>query len=380
MAGKLKQIKDYFGFSRTEQNGILVLFVLLMLVILTTIFLPVFFKSQALDTYEFEEFVQLFEERQRAAKDSIDKQKSFRIDEIANATNINPFPFDPNNLPESQWIKLGLSDQQIQVIKNYESKGGKFYKAEDLEKIYSISQEEYQKLKPFINIKTEGPYEVHSEPQLSPFVFDPNSISEEQLIEMGLQNSTISNIINYRNSGGRFEDKEDFKKIYSVTDDLYALLEEYITIAIDTTLIQTAKSEVVNLLLEINTADTLDLQQLKGIGPSFARRIVKYRDLLGGYSNHKQLLEVYGMDSTRYANIIDHIIIENKSIKKIDINKATIKELIKHPYIEFYLAKSIITQREKIGNFSSLKELMDASLIYDELFYKIKPYLTIDES
>ena len=83
------------------------------------------------------------------------------------------------------------------------------------------------------------------------------------------------------------------------------------------------------------------------------------------------------MDSLKYAGIVPYIEISTDAIKKININTASIKELIKHPYIEFYLAKSIITHRETIGKYSKPEEILDARLIYTELYEKIKPYLTI---
>lgn len=379
MAGKLKQFKDYFGFSRTEQNGILVLFVLLMLVILTNIFLPYFFKGKPVDTSEFEELVRLYEQKQRILRDSIENKSAFYSNQFHDPSTLKPFPFDPNNLPEEQWKEMGLSEQQIKVIKNYESKGGKFYKPEDLEKIYSISPDEYRVLKPFILIRNKDESVISAKPVLTPFAFDPNHVSEKELLQMGLSSSTISTLINYRSSGGKFIQKEDLKKVFGINDDLYGLLEEYIHIAGDTTSYQKKEPVKFDFIIELNSADSLDLQQLSGIGPSYARRIIKYRDMLGGFAVPEQLLEVYGMDSVRYTNILRHITISTQGVKKIDINKATIKELIKHPYIEFYLAKSIISHREKIGKFTSLHELKDASLIYNELFLKIEPYLTVDE-
>jgi DNA uptake protein ComE-like DNA-binding protein len=128
-------------------------------------------------------------------------------------------------------------------------------------------------------------------------------------------------------------------------------------------------------VVELNSADTLDLQQLKGIGPSFAKRIVKYRDMLGGYYSKSQLLEVYGMDSARYEGFKNFVFVNPDSVKKIDINSATIKQLIKHPYIEFYTAKSIVNYRTKLGKYSEVTQLKDSSLVYDELYRKIAPYL-----
>ena len=380
MAGKLKQFKDYFGFSRTEQNGMLVLFVLLMLVILTNIFLPLFFKSKPIDTTEFEELVRLYEQKQTMLKDSIQNRKTFQSNQFHETSELKPFPFDPNNLPVEQWKEMGLTNQQIKVIKNFESKGGKFYKPEDLEKIYSISHEDYLALKPYIRINVDDDTEIAEKPALTPFIFDPNVVTEKELMQMGFPEVLVRTIDNFRINGGKFYKKEDFKKIYGITDDLYAQLEEFINIIEDSVNLSKETLTKFDFTIELNTADSLDLQQLSGIGPSFASRMIKYRDMLGGYARPEQLLEVYGMDSARYAGFISHITISKGYIKKIDINKATIKELIKHPYIEFYLAKSIIAHREKIGKFTTLHELKDAALIYDELFLKIEPYLTVDEN
>lgn len=90
-------------------------------------------------------------------------------------------------------------------------------------------------------------------------------------------------------------------------------------------------------------------------------------------------MEVYGMDSLLYSQISKHLVFDQNSLKKINISKATIKELIKHPYIEFYLAKSIITFREKEGQIKSLEEIRNVRLMYDELFNKISPYIAVNE-
>ncbi|MCD4664503.1 MAG: helix-hairpin-helix domain-containing protein, partial [Bacteroidales bacterium] len=155
------------------------------------------------------------------------------------------------------------------------------------------------------------------------------------------------------------------------------ILEPYMRIEKDTSIIVTEITKKDDFLIDLNKADTLDLQQLKGVGPSYARRIVKYRDMLGGYNSKKQLMEVYGMDSTRYMGFVTNIEVNSDSVIKIDINTATIKQMIKHPYIEFYMAKSIIKYREEIGGYTDLAQLLNAQLIYKELYDKIKPYLCL---
>ena len=292
---------------------------------------------------------------------------------------LTPFPFDPNNLPEEKWREIGLAPAQIAVIKNYETKGGRFYSPDDLAKIYSISEEEYGILKPFIKIKTVTKEKEKSKIDLHPFPFDPNFTTKEDFTTIGLNTTLIKTILNYRDKGGAFREKEDFAKIYGLSEEAYLILEPYIEIKKDTLSIVSVSHEIIPLEININTADTLDLQQLPGIGPSYSRKIVKYRELLGGYYQKEQLLEVYGMDSTRFNTIRSHIIINEGELFRININTATIKELIKHPYIEFYLAKSIIIYRQENGQFENTGQLLQANIAYEELYRKIKPYLKISD-
>ena len=83
------------------------------------------------------------------------------------------------------------------------------------------------------------------------------------------------------------------------------------------------------------------------------------------------------MDSTRYNGIIENISIDPGKIRKININTVSIKEFTKHPYIEFYVAKSILNYRNEIGTFTDVNQIRDAKLIYNELFIKLEPYMTV---
>lgn len=378
MANKLNRLKDYFGYSASEKKGILVLFAILLLTITTNILLPFLIKPGSTDFTEFKEKIIAFEKEQMAAADSLNKLR-LRKSAISNNEEVilTPFPFDPNQLAFEDWKKLGLNDWQIKVIKNFESKGGRFYRPEDLAKMYSISEQEYKILKPYIRIAKKS--KDDSKKIITPFPFDPNTVSKEELLSMNIRENLVKAIVNYRNKGGKFYRKEDLQKIYTISEEEFAVLEPFILI--DTNSNQIAINEFKttdSLIIELNTADSLDLQQLKGIGPSYAKRIIKYRDLLGGYNNVNQLMEVYGMDKSRFDGIKNHILINKDIVLKINVNQTTIKELIKHPYIEFYVAKSIITHRNKIGSYNNLEEIKDAALVYEELYQKIIPYLKIN--
>lgn len=137
----------------------------------------------------------------------------------------------------------------------------------------------------------------------------------------------------------------------------------------------TRLNEKKELMVELNAADTFDLQQLRGIGPSFANRIVRYRDRLGGYFEKSQLLEVFGMDAERYRMICDHVKADTSFVKKIDLNTVTFKELLRHPYFPFEITRSIMIYRKEHGKINHVEELEDIKFMNDSLFRKIKPYV-----
>jgi DNA uptake protein ComE-like DNA-binding protein len=130
--------------------------------------------------------------------------------------------------------------------------------------------------------------------------------------------------------------------------------------------------------IELNAADSADLLPLKGIGPVFASRIIKYRNLLGGFYSYDQLLEVYGMDSNRFIPLIGSISIDTNLIQRKNINKSTFKELLRHPYLDYDNVKAIMKYKGHSGEFNSIEEIRDSDLFSDSLWLKLRYYLTMD--
>jgi competence protein ComEA len=128
--------------------------------------------------------------------------------------------------------------------------------------------------------------------------------------------------------------------------------------------------------IEINTADSTLLETLPGIGPSFARRIIRYREMLGGYSDKSQLLEVYGMDTIRLNGFIARIRVDASSIRKMNINTATFRQLLSHPYLDYEKVKAVVRFRDRKGTFRSPDELWAKGVLPDSLKRKLEPYLT----
>ena len=130
------------------------------------------------------------------------------------------------------------------------------------------------------------------------------------------------------------------------------------------------------LMFDLNLVDSIDLQALRGVGPSYARRIIKYREKLGGYVRIEQLQEVYGMTKELYTEIIQHLTISETPTKKVNINSENIKELMQHPYIDYYLAKAIIEFHKTYGEFTSVEDLKKVHLIDDKTYTKLQPYIS----
>lgn len=131
------------------------------------------------------------------------------------------------------------------------------------------------------------------------------------------------------------------------------------------------------VMIELNSADTLDLQQLKGIGPGFARRIVNYRERLRGYCEKQQLLEVFGMDTSRYRMIVNNVKADADSVHPFDLNTVTFKELLRHPYFPFAATKNIMIYRQKNKLFRSLDELKKIEGINDSVYRRMIIYLRL---
>ena len=221
-----------------------------------------------------------------------------------------------------------------------------------------------------------------AENKLSPFPFNPNNLPSEQWSKMGLKDWQIKVIKKYESKGGKFFKKEDFKRMFCISPSEYEILEPYINIPEQKLEYADRKPELKEtkkrVLVDLNTADSAALLTLYGIGPSFAKRIIKYRTLLGGFYSKSQLLEVYGFDQDRFDKIEAYCEVSPDAIKKINVNKVRTDELKKHPYFDYYTAKAIVDQRIILGRYTTLQQIAEIPLIHADLFDKVKNYLVIE--
>lgn len=130
--------------------------------------------------------------------------------------------------------------------------------------------------------------------------------------------------------------------------------------------------------IELNSADTTTLMLLHGIGPTFARRIVRYRDRLGGFVSKEQLLEVYGFTPELLSHIESHLQLDTDSLHRISINRIALKQLIKHPYIEYFQARDIVNLRNRGVHFHSADDLRAIPSMADSTLERLLPYLSFE--
>ena len=226
--------------------------------------------------------------------------------------------------------------------------------------------------------------ETKSNITLAPrFSFNPNTCSVDDLLKIGFEIRVINNIVRYRNKGGYFKNKEAFSKLYGLSAKDFnkikdsVIIEERPSYARDT--LKLEKKVYTIKIIDINAADTFALMKIHGIGPSFARRILEYRERLGGFYKAEQLMEVWGIDTAHYLKIKEQVMVF-ESHKKININLCSISELRKHPYLSYNIANSIIVYRGKHGSYDKVDDIKQSVLVTDEVFEKIKPYLTVESN
>lgn len=243
----------------------------------------------------------------------------------------------------------------------------------------SIHVEQIEMMEEEISEKKDHSVSQDSKRTIQLFAFDPNTVSCDELLKLGLSERTASTFIKFRTKGFVFEQASDLKKIYGLNERSYIALEPYVVIKKRTNSNKTNDPKNTKQAtstfkkIELNTADSLALIELKGVGPGYAKRILKYRSLLGGFVKLEQVKEIYGMTDELYELIISQSTLDTKAITKFNINTIDFKSLNKHPYVSYEITKQIMNYRKqnKINELNLMDMLQD-----EELVNKLKPYLT----
>jgi competence ComEA-like helix-hairpin-helix protein len=217
------------------------------------------------------------------------------------------------------------------------------------------------------------------------FPFNPNTIGVEEWQQLGMTPKQAEVIEKIKAKGFRFRKAEDLMKTNVIGEKGYERLKNYVTIPqekkVTTREIFQAKDEkqpYQKIKINLNLADTFELIKLNGIGASYARRIFKYRTILGGFYEIEQLKEVWNLPDSTIQKITPYIIIDAKDITTIPINTAELEVLGKHPYIKYTAGRLLIAYREQHGYFKTIEASQRAMMLNDSAFNKVKPYLRLE--
>ena len=372
-----ERLKEYFTFTRGESRGITVLLILLCIAVIINLSSEYLSENTEYDFSKYEELLSEFDDDTVIARN----EKSRNIYE-----NPELSEFNPNMLSFEQAEQLGLSEYQYKMIQKYLHSGGYFNFKEDFAKIYSISKEQFETLKPYIDLpekenKTKidkiNDFSVsETNYDVSYFVFNPNTLDNAGWQRLGFSEKQVVSIRKYINAGGKFYKKSDLKKLYVIDEKKYTELEPYINIHEKEKNFKKDISEK-HPVVDINNLSADEMKKYGKFWQYNATRIVKYRNLLGGYYKKEQLLEVYGVKKEYFDKVADDIVIDKTKLEKINVNFAEVSELGRHPYISYEEAKKILDYRNKNGAYKQLEDLINKKIISKEVYDRISPYLKV---
>lgn len=391
----MNPIKDYFYYNKKERLAIMLLSALILFLVLSSLFYYWSVPSLVVSSPHWEQDLRVFEEQQQKTmppKHYSNKGKrplyastspthgsvDFSPTTRSHKHPLAPFSFNPNTVSAQELKKMGLSERVVKSWINYRHKGGHFHNKESVSRIYNLTNKEYKQLQAYIELPTRTT--VPNQPLPPAFDFDPNTSSQEELANLGLSSKTIKSIINYRSKGGHFRTVKDFKKIYTLPDSVYQHLSAHIKIVQQPQKNRYASRKMVNYrMIDINTASQADFEQFRGIGPSYAQRLVEWRERLGGFVDVIQVAELYRLPDSTFQQMRPFLNCTPSALTQININTATVEALKAHPYLRWSHAKAIVYHREKKGPWKSVELLQILPELDDgkNTFARIRPYLTI---
>ena len=310
--------KDFFYFSKGQRIGIIVLIVLILLAIGINFLMPLFFPVHQEDGSRF----------------------------LTEAEQFKKSLVSRDSLRQLEWQQKNEQRQR-----------------EFEEKYHSYAQ----------------PNKAKPEEKYSLFSFDPNLLDSAGFVQLGLKPFIASNILKYRKAGGRFKTKEDFGKVYGIKTEKFKELESYVSI----TEVKPIKNENVpvkrtDIVVDLNSADTTLLMQVKGIGRGYAKGIVRFRQQAGGFVSVDQLSEIWGMKPENLERIRPFCKVNTDFIRKINVNTATAERFKSHPYFNFYQARALYELRRKKGKLKDISELKELPEFTPEAVQRLKPYLSFE--
>lgn len=386
MSKKNFKIKDHllelFDVFKHERKGVLFFSFLIICVLAINFTMDKWVVAPEIDTHQLDSLIAEYNKPTNTNFSSNEKN-TFRT-------------IDPNSADTIDWMQLGFSKKQVISILNYRSAiGGKFKTVRQIQKIYVIDSLKFSNIQPYLSIRNGTDDSLvkkktnslgrevknNQKRNQSLFDFDPNKISFDSLVLLGFYSKQASSLIKYREKIELFLTPDDLLNLYLYKEADHKKYNSHIKIDKEyANRPVKAKYDIEDalLLVELNSADTAELISVRGIGPYYASKIIQYRNALGGYYDKNQLYEIKKIPKDRMDLIISRLEINKKLIKKIRINHCEFKDLLTHPYFDYYETKLLLDYRNEHGKFIYLHDLNKIDPLPDYYIEKIGQYLIFD--
>ena len=285
-------LSDYLSFTKKDRNGIFVTLAFIAVFVILPFLFPLFIKEKTYDHIAFEKAIDSLKIKQEDSAGSFENRypnkRSYQNNNQSNADNYNPrsfqgemFYFDPNTANADEWKRLGVRDKTIATIQNYLSKGGKFYKKEDIGKIWGLHKDETDRLMPYVQIKGSTtayqPEEKQTEKKeykKTITIIDINTADTTALIALpGIGSKLSQRIINFRDKLGGFYKVEQVAETFGLPDSTFQKIKVFLKLS-------PSGFKQIN----INTASIDEMKLHPYIRYAIANAIIQYRNQHGNYS------------------------------------------------------------------------------------------------
>lgn len=353
-----KWLQDYFKLSNREWNGFMVLLAILLVI-------------QAFLTYQFYSAPKPNLTLIKQADEKLQENQSGDPEELLEREY-----FYPSHPSEEELNSHNLPRYLIKNWLNYVNKGGRFKSIPDIKKLYGMNDSLYDYLFPYLleEKKEEVEHGERKNSRNMPYRFRTDTATVEDYRQLHIPAWLAERLYKYGAKRDGYSSADELFKVYGFDSSFAEAVIPYLIF--NDPIEKKEKTSVA--LVNLNLADSLTLITVKGIGPTFASRIIKYRTRLGGYVFKEQLMEVYGIDAERYPQIAAQVEVSDTLVTKINVNTADFSTLVKHPYISKELTLLIINFREEIRDFKNVDEVFQLGLMTQDEFHKLAPYLVVD--
>lgn len=297
-----------------------------------------------------------------------------------------PLPSDEEDSLYAEWLSKYHPDSS--QVRPYGERGRKSYPGRSYPLGKHYTKKHYERRSPsksptYVGVSGDSPAPAS-------FAFDPNTADSTELLALGLSPYQVRNVYKYRAKGGRYHRKEDFHRLYGLTVEQWQHLEplividekyQYVADLAETSphYVKDSVKRVVKydegVVVPLNRCDTSDLQKVPGIGSYYARKIVGYRDALGGFVSAEQLTEVKDLPREVAEETTRWFQTEPSLVRKMAVNEMSLSQLKKHPYLSFYQAKVITEHRRLYGPLKSLDDLKLYEEFTERDIERLRPYI-----